>query len=268
MERLQQALERARQQRQVLQPPATAADPAVDALPQPTQVVYDQTRRIPVSTETLQEHFLISTVAEDEAATPYKILRTQVLKRMLQFGGNVLAVTSAAPGAGKTLTATNLAISLAMEENHTVLLADLDLRRPSVHRHFAITPEYGIADCLDGSAQISQALINPGIPRLVLLPCRAPVANSAEVLASSAMTELVHELKARYPKRIVLFDLPPLLSCADALAFCPYVDAVLLVVEDGGTRREQLQRAMELLHDVNVLGTVLNKAVVQGQTYY
>ncbi len=99
-----------------------------------------------------------------------------------------------------------------------------------------------------------------GIDHLTVLPGgRALHKNSAEMLNSPKMSQLVEEMKNRYPSRIVVFDLPPVLSAADAMAFAPYVDATLLVIEEGKTKRKELQHALDLLASTNVLGTVLNK---------
>ena len=111
-------------------------------------------------------------------------------------------------------------------------------------------------------------LFNPGIERLVVLPAGRPTPNSSELLSSPKMAALVNELKSRYPSRIIVFDLPPMLSTDDALAFSPYVDAALLVVEDGGTTKDELVRAVEMLGDTALLGTVLNKAQQLQPTYY
>ncbi|MCU7862092.1 MAG: hypothetical protein KZQ86_20215 [Candidatus Thiodiazotropha sp. (ex Lucinoma kastoroae)] len=103
--------------------------------------------------------------------------------------------------------------------------------------------------------------------RLVILPGNKPFANSSEMLSSPKMVQLVEELKNRYPNRIVIFDMPPLLSCDDMIAFSPYIDAVILVVEEGGTLKDELKRAFELLDRANIIGTVLNKSSDNNATY-
>lgn len=110
-------------------------------------------------------------------------------------------------------------------------------------------------------------LINPGVERFVILPGGRPLANSAEMLGSMKMQKLVAELKERYPSRIVIFDLPPVLSVADTLAFAPYVDAALLVVQEQRTRREDIGRAVEMLSSVALIGTVLNQSVTAAEEY-
>jgi len=191
----------------------------------------------------------------------FKILRTQVMRRLRENGWNVLGITSPGDGEGKTLTAVNLAISLGMETAQTVLLVDANLRNPTIHEVFGLEDCPGLADYLLDDTPIENLLVHPGIGRLVLLPGGRTVQNSAELLTSHKMLALVEEFKHRYPSRIVIFDLPPLLQTADVLAFSPYTDALLLVVEEGKTSADDVQRALSLVKDSRpILGTVLNKA--------
>jgi capsular exopolysaccharide synthesis family protein len=197
----------------------------------------------------------------------YKILRTQVMHRLRENNWNVLGVTSPGHGEGKTLTAVNLAASLAMETSQTVLLVDANLRSPSIHEVFGLDDCPGLADYLLDDQPVEDLLVHPGIGRFVLLPGGRAISNSAEILTSPKMLALVEEFKHRYPARIIIFDLPPLLHTADVLAFSPYTDALLLVVEEGKTTIEELQRALSLLKNSRpVLGTVLNKAGQRATT--
>jgi capsular exopolysaccharide synthesis family protein len=180
---------------------------------------------------------------------------------------NSLAITSPNEGCGKTLTSINLAINLAREVNHTVLLVDLDLRRPSIQSYFFEKKQPGISEYLDNDMELSEILFNPGIERLVILPGNKPFANSSEMLSSPKMVQLVKELKNRYPNRIVIFDMPPLLLCDDVIAFLPYIDAIMMVVEEGGTRKDDLKRAYELVKNENMIGTVINKSKEKRQSY-
>lgn len=232
------------------------------------RIVYSQTRVISVPVGLLKKNRILTKARNDSVVTAYKMLRTQVLRRMQQHGWRSLIITSAGPGEGKTLTAVNLAISLARDVNHTVLLADLDLRRPSIHHYFGYKPPKGLSDFLLGRATLPDILFNPGIERLVVLPSGAPQSDSSELLLSPKMLQLTEELSKRYDSRLVLYDMPPLLHADDALAFAPYVDAVLLVVEDGKTSRDDLTRSMELLQSTQVLGIVLNKTTEMVAPYY
>ena len=260
MERIQQALMRARE---VRDGKTTHDDTNVFSATRPDaelSINYSHTRQIEASSLGLRDRRLLIGNDESAEAAAYKILRTQVLQRLKADAWNTIAVVSPNAGEGKTLTAANLAISLACEVSHSVLLVDLDLRRPALHRLFGDEAPLGLSDYLHGGVPLSDLLFNPGIERLIVLPGGKPVMNSAELLSSPKMAQLVDELKTRYPSRIVLFDTPALLSNADTLAFSPYVDAALLVIEDGKTSREDVTRAVELLRQTNVLGTVLNKS--------
>jgi protein-tyrosine kinase len=259
MERLRQAIELSQQERatNILYPSSFSSrkiEPPID------QIVYSQTQACPVAEHVLKSNRVLTAEVESETTMAYKMLRTQVLQRLMAKGWNTLMVTSPGPGQGKTLTAINLAISLAREMHHTVLLADFDLRKPGVHKYFGLSPTYGIGDYLLKGTPLPEILINPGIERFVILPGREPLYNSSEMLGSLKVRQLVHEMKTRYPSRIILFDLPPLLSTDDSLAFSPYVDAALMIVEDSKTEKEDLQRAIGLLQSTPVIGTVLNRS--------
>ena len=232
---------------------------------------YTKTRRIVIQPEVMRENRLIAGSDQQVIIDAYKLLRTRVLHRMQQNNWRTLGVTSPGANAGKTLTSVNLAISIAMKHENTVVLVDADLRRPSVHKCLGIEPEYGLLDYLEDDIPIDKMLINPGIDGFVVIPSHNHShTRSSERLSSTKMERLVHELTARYPDRLVLFDLPPILVGDDVEAFSPYLDAFLLVVEDGKTDVEEYAKTVEILENEDVLGTVLNKSdeVGHGYDYY
>ena len=189
----------------------------------------------------------------------YKMLRTQVLRRMDQLGATMLGVMSAQAGEGKTLTAINLAIAIAADPARTVLLVDFDLRNPNVHRRFGFGPEVGVDDCLRQRRPVQEAMFKVvGYERLTILPARERVEHSSELLMSNATAEVVDEIRMRYANRVIIFDMPPVLLADDALAFARYMQAGLLVIGEGKTRREDVTRTFQLLHDLPFVGTVLN----------
>jgi Mrp family chromosome partitioning ATPase len=200
---------------------------------------------------------------------PYKMLRTQVLRRLDKLKANSIAIIGAAAGAGKTLTAINLAIAIAAERDRTALLVDLDLRKPSVHRRFGFEPAVGIEDCLGSGNPLREAIVRfTGYERLAVLPARERCENSSELLSRHRTRETIREMRERYPDRIIVFDLPPVLQADDALAFVQHVETALVVVGEGRTRRDDLTRTLELLHDLPVIGTVLNRTREAVDTYY
>ena len=261
MENILKALELAEVKKQQTEQEIPAKiEPATEPASGNEQIIYSSTRVISTDPEALRQHRVIAGMERGPVTNAYRLLRTQVLQRMRENNWNTLAIISPSSHAGKTLTAVNLAISMAMEVNQTVLLVDLDLRTPHLHNYFDYQPEKGLSDYLLHGTPLSQIMFNPSIERLVVLPGRETVRNSSELLSAPKMVKLVEELRTRYPSRLVLFDLPSFLNSDDVLAFSPYVDAVLLVVEEGKTTTEELHTAMTMLQTVNIIGTVLNKS--------
>lgn len=221
---------------------------------------YETTRTVETDPGQLERNRAIAWSKEDPRVEVYRQLRSRLLMQMAKNDWNTLAVTSPTNGAGKTVTSVNLAMSIAQDPNHTVLLVDLDLQKPSVHSAFGVEIEKGLADYLQADEPIEELLFNPSMEQLVVLPGTAIPGNSSELLTSHKMKQLVRELKHQYRSRIVIFDLPPVLKNDDAFVFAPQVDATLLVVEDGVTTADELKRSQELLSQSNLVGTILNKA--------
>jgi Mrp family chromosome partitioning ATPase len=246
--------------------PARATGPAsatgesvvpVDRRPEPAAAI--RTREAVVDRARLRRERILLPEDTGPAAQAVKLLRTQVLQLMARNGCRSLAIVSPTSGDGRTITAINLAASIADDPDHTSLLVDLDLRGPTVGRRFGIAVDQGIESCLRGSADVEAALVRPaGFRKLTLLPAAQPATGSAELLAADATRRLTREINRRYANRVALYDLPPLLETADALAFLPCVDAALLVVSEGRTRREDVVRSLQLMRDTPVVGTVLN----------
>ena len=222
-------------------------------------IEYTQTQVVPVENYVLDENLVIAHKKEDVRATLFQMLRAKVLKELRANDWNSIAITAPTPGAGASLMTVNLAISMAKEANQSVIIADLDLRNPSIHHYFGCEPGYGIQDYFENEIGLADILINPGIDRLVILPGRDRVLNSSERLSSPKLHELAEELKLRYDSRVVLFDLPPLLVSDDAMVFLPCADCSLLVVESGVNTKEEVEESIRLLDSKPILGTVFNK---------
>jgi len=268
MDRLEKALEKARAQRsQALSPqeesPAASAEAAVHVsdMPPPEPVVNKvSTRQITVVEENLDRNRIVARRKRDATADIFRMLRTKVLQHISKNNVRTLAITSPNYGDGKTTIATNLALSLAQDVKQTVLLVDLDLRKPEMHNRLGIEPTVGLTDYLLRDARVPDCMVKPDVERLVLLPTSGAIDNSSEMLATPKMAALAHELKTRYADRIVIYDMPPLLTQDDTIAFLPNVDGVLLVVRDGVTKTEDLEYCLHLLEHTNLLGTVLNNS--------
>lgn len=270
MDYIQQAIDKARDERQgkigqetnektsdeITTEKSLIADPKAV----PSEINYTKTRQIELKDDVLRNNRVIAGFNFDQRAEPYRQLRTQVLQKLRANNWKTLAITSPNGNAGKTLTAINLAISLSKEVNQTVMLVDLDLRDPSVLSTLEIEVDYGLVDHLKGDVSVGDILVNPGLERLVILPGKADINYSSELLSSPEMKNLLTDLTSRYESRIIIFDMPGLLVGDDTLAFAPYVDAALLVVEEGVTTPDDVQRSLQMLEGTNLLGTILNKA--------
>jgi len=268
MERIQKALKSAKQQREqqeAIQKPKKGVSGKAKI---PEDIQYSQTQQLSTSDVDLKSNRIVAGLEGHPNADVFRVLRTMLLHRMRKEGWNTLAVTSPLKGAGKTLIASNLAIAMAMEKNQTVMLVDLDLRRPSIHKYFGFEAAMGLSDILLDDADLPDLLIHPGIERLVILPAGRSVSQSSELLSTPRMQDLVEDITNRYSSRMIIFDLPPLLGLDDALAFLPNVHSSMLVVEEGGNTREEVQQSLFLLENTNFLGTVYNKARSSKQAAY
>jgi Mrp family chromosome partitioning ATPase len=201
------------------------------------------------------------------ASAGYKVLRTRVLQRMRRNGWKTLGVTGTCPGEGKSLTAINLAVNCAWHVTTSVVLVDMDLRNPTLHRYLGIDTRYGILDYLNGDAPLERVAVRPGIERLAVVMNDRAVSNSSELLSSPEAADLVEHVK-RGDDRVAIFDLPPVFAGDDVLAFAPLVDAVLLVLAQGSTKRTSLVALRELLQSINVIGAVLNRSSERVAPYY
>jgi Mrp family chromosome partitioning ATPase len=210
----------------------------------------------------LADQRIIAGIRDHRVTGAYKMLRTRLLQRMRQNQWGVIAVTSPKAGDGKTVTAINLAISMALESTLSVVALDLDLRRPAMARYLSVAPPHDLSDRLNGTVATRDALFSlNGISRLAFLPNLRVYQNSSELLSSPQMASLMSELRGPEPsRRIVICDVPPVLAADDFLAFSPFVDALLLVVAEGVTPRGDLTRVAQLLENLPVAGVVLNRS--------
>jgi protein-tyrosine kinase len=220
---------------------------------------------------TLHDNLILPQLQDAGALRAYKILRTRVLRRLEANQWRSFAITGVTAGEGKTLTAVNLAIALAQDVNTWVALIDLDLQRPRVAEYLgmrSVRGEKGLSDYLQGNANFENIVYSPDIERLIVLPNFTPMLNASEMLSSPRMTELMQSLEAETPRRVLIFDMPPVLAADDVLAFGPQVDGLLLVVAEGTTDRTQLRRAKEVLAEMNLLGVVLNRSAERNDAAY
>jgi Mrp family chromosome partitioning ATPase len=206
--------------------------------------------------------------AKPGAADAYNMLRTRLLQRVRANGWTRVAVTSAGPGEGKSVTTLNLALSIAREMHNSVFLLDLDLRNPSICRHLGLVPNVEIFRFLTGEVGPESIFFSIGVENLSLAGGLTRTEQSSDLLANGRLEQLIDYIRSIASHPLILIDLPPALSTADALVVAPKVDATLLVVAQGKTRRESLDRTVELLSEYTVAGVVLNRSQEPISDYY
>lgn len=182
---------------------------------------------------------------------------------------NLIMVSSAKPNEGKTFVAINLALSIALEQDKTVLLVDADVLRPSVNRELGLEEYSGLIEYLLGKAEhVSDIIYNTDIDKLKLIPAGKPHHLSNELLASEKMAALANELANRYPDRIVIFDCPPLIGVTETLVLANLMGQAVIVVEESKSSIADIKSATEHLNEDLALGLVLNKAIRSHKDLY
>ena len=189
--------------------------------------------------------------------------------------GNLIMVTSSLPGEGKTFCAVNLAISIAMELDHTVLLVDADVARPSVPRYLQFqegesTSKIGLMDILlDDKLDLADAILKTNIDTLSLLPAGKSHHRATELLASQSMSALLDEIANRYPDRIVIFDSPPLLLTSESRVLASQMGQIVLVVEAESTTQNAVKEVLRQLKSCSNINLIYNKAkTLSNGDYY
>jgi protein-tyrosine kinase len=174
---------------------------------------------------------------------------------------NLIMVTSGLPGEGKTFTAINLAMSIAMEMDHTVLLVDADVARPALLGVLGLPPSAGLMDVLTSPGiSLSDVLLRTDVSKLTLLPAGMHHPRATELLASQGMMNLVHELANRYADRVIVFDGPPLLPTTESRVLATHMGQIVVVVEADNTTHGTVRNALAMLQGCPVVMTILNKA--------
>ena len=174
--------------------------------------------------------------------------------------GNLIMVTSSVPGEGKTFCSINLAMSIAMELDHTVLLIDADVARPSVLTTLGLPPQRGLMDLLlDDKLDLADVMLRTNVDTLTLLPAGTSNPRATELLASQAMRNFVYEIANRYPDRIVIVDSPPLLLTSEARALASHMGQIALVVEAQSTTQHAVKEALRHLEGCSNVGLIYNK---------
>ncbi len=257
MDRIREAISRARDEntKVVSKPRAHAAAPKRA----PATPTADQFRTVACDFDTFSKNRIISN-EQDPVLNAYRVLRTRVLQKMDAEGWRSLAIVSPGSGAGKTVTAINLAIAISSKESARATLVDLDFYRPSVARYLGLKEVPSTLDYFEGKAGLEEVTVRPDLADILLMANERVTRRGAEHLTSSRTDTLIDTALNQYGSRVVVFDMSPLLGCDDTLAFLPKVDCVLLVAASGQTRIAELKEARRILGATNIVGTVLNKS--------
>jgi protein-tyrosine kinase len=256
--RIEQALEKAIKIRESAAVPISGLDSHRESAKKPSPLPAFHIKESIINPILVDRHIVCITDPYSPASEQYRKLRARILARTKQDFQNTIMVTSADVGEGKSITSVNFAVALAREIDHTVLLVDADMRKPSIHKYLGIKTDRGLSDYLSGQVELSDVLINTGLGRLVLLPAGNACSNPAELLSSNRMKELVKEMKHRYADRYIVIDTPPVLVSADAISMSNHVDGVIFVVQAAKTSEKTVKKAINLLKGAIMLGIVYN----------
>ena len=213
------------------------------------------------------EGYLLPNQPRSPLADQFRVIKRPLLKNASGIGdslalrGNLIQVTSALPGEGKSFFAINLAMSIAMEVDHSVLLVDADVLRPTLLHRFGLSAEKGLLDALrTPELDLADVMLRTNVPKLSLLPAGSDHANATELLASSTIDRLMDESATRYSDRIVIFDSPPLLATPESRVLTTRVGQVVMVVEAQRARKREVAEAFATVSGCPVVLSVLNRA--------
>lgn len=200
------------------------------------------------------------------AAEEFRALRTRIAQSAVGRGIRTIALTSATKGDGKSVTAANLALTIAQEFQRRVILVDGDLRHPRIHQLLGLSDGIGLADVLAGAVDLDTALVDLPEHNLTVLPSGRPPSNPAELLSSGAMRQVIDTLRQRY-ERIVI-DMPPAAPLADVQIMTPLVDGVVFIVRAGATPKPAIERALGAFDRTKLVGMVLNDSTTDALPGY
>ncbi|MDL5034001.1 XrtA-associated tyrosine autokinase [Pelomonas sp. APW6] len=242
------------------------------AAPAPAAAV---SKRVELDLEALAAMGLVTPNApRTPMADQYRVIKRPLIRNATGRGaemlnhGNLIMVTSALAGEGKSFTSLNLAMSIAAELDHTVMLVDADVARPSVLRMLGLPPGPGLLDVLEESVDLSDALLRTSIDKLTVLPSGTPHARATELLASDAMRKLLDDMAQRYPDRIIIFDSPPLLLTTESAVLASQMGQIVIVVHAESTPQSAVKRALSTIDSCPVRLMLLNQARVDADGSY
>ena len=249
----------------VVEAPAVQRDAAPAAEERPAQKF--STRRVELDLAHMRDLGMVTAAAgRTRLLEDFRVIKRPLLQRAFAERApgarpnNLIMITSSLPGEGKTYCAINLAMSIAMELDHTVLLIDADVARPSVLRTLGLPAHRGLMDLLvDDSLDMADVMLRTNVDTLSILPAGTNTPRATELLASSTMTSLVHEIANRYPDRIVIFDSPPLLLTSESRVLASHMGQIVMMVEAQTTTQHAVKEALRQLEGYPNVNLIYNK---------
>lgn len=214
----------------------------------------------------IDPHIVALHEPNSSAAEEYRKLISSInkLNRHQESIGKVLVVTSSIGGEGKSITAINLAITMAQNYDNTVLLIDADIRCPSIHKYLNMKNGKGLSDCITDGLDVGSALLKTGSRKLKFMSAGKHIENPVEILSSKTMRRFLEEIKHRYTDRYIIIDASPVLPFAETRLLCSLADGVIFIVKDGLTTIQNVTESMEILEGAKVLGLVYNEVSMES----
>lgn len=256
MEKLQAALDKARQQRQKAAPQTSPlAAPVVQT---GADTLWHDLAPFDVSQEVLRKHRVVTQNVGSSEAAPFDILRTKLLVQMRKHGWKRIAITSPMPESGKTTMACNLALGFGRQSELRSILLDMDLRDPSVNHYYGVTPERGIGEVLTGKVAFADQALRLG-ENVAVSMARQVEADPARILHAQETMDILADIEDRYQPNLMIFDMPSVLVNDDTRSFLKNVDCALIVIRASVTKYTQFDSCeKEIGEQTNIIGTVLN----------
>jgi protein-tyrosine kinase len=242
-----------------------AAQPA--ARPAPAKPRKQSTKRVELDLNRMRDMGMVTAAGgRTLLVEDFRIIKRPLIKRAFaeavegELPGNLIMITSSLPGEGKTFCAINLAMSIAMELDHTVLLIDADVARPSVLRTLGLPAQPGLMDILlDDKLDLADVMLRTNVDTLSILAAGTSTPRATELLASQSMSTFLHEIAHRYPDRIVIFDSPPLLLTSEAHVLATHMGQIVLVVESETTTQHAVKESLRQLEGCSNVNLIYNK---------
>lgn len=214
---------------------------------------------VSIDPKVLQDNLIVGFDRRGARSRPYRLLRTQITKRLVGDARKMIGITSATPGAGKSFTAVNLAAALSCLPEVRVVLVDLDFRKASVGKVLGINPAYGVQDAIAGQIELTSAGFKISETNLVVFPSRIDDSGGSELLSTGMFQKFLERLSVQFEGAIFIFDLPPVFADDDAVIACGALAGYMLVVESGVTSRIQVTECLARMYPSKCIGVVLNR---------